>query len=180
MKKLLFSLCALLLMAGCSNQTTTQESTLPTETAAPTASVDTFTSASTNDFYAEAGLTGDDLWTAFDSFQLAPAVATVNPDGSPNVSFVVPGAHTVVDETDYFVFGLAENQTKLNLEANGEGVIMLTGGFGDENGALAGVGARVYFTVVTDADEITKVKAANEKISDESIICKVTDIKSLG
>lgn len=181
MKKLLFSLLALLLMAGCSNQAASpEESTQPTETVTATETIDTFTSASVNDFYADAGLTGDDLWTAFDNFQLAPAVATVNPDGSPNLSFVVPGSHTVVDENDYFVFGLADNQTKLNLEANGEGVVMLTGGFGDENGALSGIGARIYFTVVTDAEEIEKVKAANEKITDTHIICKVTEIKSLG
>lgn len=175
MKKFALTSLAVLLLAGCS-----AADAEPSASASATPETDTFTSASVSDFYGDSGLTDDALWTAFDSFQLTPSVATVNPDGTPNIAVVIPGSHTEVDGNDYFVFGLAENQTKANLQENGEGVMTLVGGFDDEKKALSGIGARVSFTVVTDEEELSAVKEANEKVTDENIVCKVTEIRSLG
>ena len=174
MKKFTMAALAVLLMAGCATSTAAE----PKESL----KADSFTTASTEKTfsYGKTALTGDDLWTAFDSFQLTPSVATVNPDGTPNISVVIPGSHTESEGNDYFVFGLAENQTKKNLESSGEGVMTVVGGFGDEKGALSGVGARISFTVVTDEDEKAAVMKANDKITKDSIICKVTAINPLG
>lgn len=173
MKKLALTSLAVLLLAGCSSSDAGSAAT-------PTPETDSFTSASVSDFYGDSGLKDDALWTAFDSFQLTPSVATVNPDGTPNIAVVIPGSHTAVDGSDYFVFGLADNQTKANLQEKGEGVMTLVGGFDDEKKALSGIGARVSFTVVTDEDELAAVKAANEKVTDENIVCKVTEVRPLG
>lgn len=172
MKKLTMAAMTALLLAGCAT------SAVPTETT----SADSFTTASTEKTfsYGETALTGEALWKAFDSFQLAPSVATVNPDGTPNISVVIPGSHTEYDGNDYFVFGLAENQTKKNLETNGEGAMTVVGGFGDAKGALSGTGARISFTVVTDEDEKAAVMKTNDKITKDSILCKVTAINPLG
>lgn len=172
MKKMTMTALAAVLLAGCAT------ADKPAETAA--ASADSFTSASVSDFYGDSGLSGDTLWAAFDSFQLTPSVATVNPDGTPNIAVVIPGSHTEADGNDYFVFGLADNQTKANLEEKKEGVMTLVGGFDSDKKALSGIGARVSFTVVTDEDEAAAVRNENEKITDENIICRVTEIRPLG
>ncbi len=167
MKKLSFALCALCCLAACSN-------------ASEEPTTDTFTSASVGYYYESAALTGDELWNAFENFQLAPTIATVNPDGSPNLAVFIPAVHTVVEDEEYFVMGLADNQTKLNLEKNKEGIVALYGGYGDEKGPLAGKGARLVFELVEDEDIITKVKASNEIITDQHMILHITEIKPLG
>jgi hypothetical protein len=59
------------------------------------------------------------LFTALKARKAAVSVATTNADGTPNAAVVIPG---VVDEKT-LMFGLADNQTKVNLKERGYAVI---------------------------------------------------------
>ena len=79
------------------------------ETVAP----DAVTSASVADYYASGMLTGDDLMNAINSYTGFYAVASVNPDGTPNIGFYIYGCVKVEDKY-YLQLGLAPNQTTAN------------------------------------------------------------------
>ena len=82
---------------------------------------DAVSSASVADFYGQTALTGDDLMNAINSVSGFYLVTTTNPDNSPNAAFFVFGM--VKHEDHYYVqLSLAENQSRSNLLANGEGV----------------------------------------------------------
>lgn len=51
------------------------------------------------------------------------AVSTVNPDGTPNIGFYILSAAAHEDRL-YLQFGLAENQTRANMEAGSAAVVM--------------------------------------------------------
>ena len=53
------------------------------------AETDAVTSASVADFYADGMLSGDDLMNAINAYSGFYAVASVNPDGTPNLGFYI-------------------------------------------------------------------------------------------
>ena len=77
--------------------------------------VDAVTSASVADYYADGILTGDDLMNAINSYTGFYAVASVNPDGTPNLGFYIYGCVKVEDKY-YLQLGLAPNQTTANVD----------------------------------------------------------------
>ena len=94
---------------------------LCTVSAALAEAPDTYTSASVADYYGAAALTGDDLMNAINSFSGFYLVCTTNPDGSANAGYFIYGC--VKHEDKYYLkMGLAANQSKLNLETNGQGL----------------------------------------------------------
>ena len=192
MKKLLFLLLSLALFSGCSAQMPADEELeaqgwvkdpLNNGYVLEEEKADTFTSASTNDFYGDFALTGDELWTALSEHTVAGITSTVNPDGSPHAAYIMPAQATKVGEDQYFVYTAFGNQTGENFKATGQGVLTLIGGYDttlEAHGPACGIGARIRFTVVTDADEIAAVRAANENIKDSNTIVKVVEVKPLG
>ena len=95
---------------------------------------DAVSSASVADFYGQTALTGDDLMNAINSFSGFYLVTTTNPDNSPNAAFFVFGM--VKHEDHYYVqLSLAENQSRSNLLANGEGVAVYAATPSSEEGA---------------------------------------------
>ena len=62
---------------------------------------DAFTSASTNSYYGDYGLTGDELMEALNSFSGFYVITTVNPDGSPNAAYFVYAC--IKNEDKYYV-----------------------------------------------------------------------------
>ena len=112
---------------------------------------DAVSSASVADFYGQTALTGDDLMNAINSFSGFYLVTTTNPDNSPNAAFFVFGM--VKHEDHYYVqLSLAENQSRSNLLANGEGVAVYAATPSSEEGAkpFATSGARIRFKAITD------------------------------
>lgn len=112
---------------------------------------DAVSSASVADFYADAALTGDDLMNAINAFSGTYLVSTANPDGTPNTAFLV---FSMVKHADkyYLMIGSAENQTKANLLAKGEGMAV----FGanpapDTDKPYPIAGARIWFKALEDA-----------------------------
>lgn len=175
MKRVFSTFLAAVMLAGC-----TASSSAP----AAAASADTVTGASSTEtnYYADAALTGDALWTAFDAYQLAPSLATVNEDGTPHIGVYIPGHHQEMDGEDYFIYGLAPNTSRSNLERTGKGELALYGGYDNEKGPLAGIGARISFEVVTDQKLIDKLAEADEAYKGDSmpLVCHVLEIKPLG
>ncbi len=118
---------------------------------------DVFTSASVANFYEAYGLTGDDLMNAVNSQSGCYLIMTTNPDGTPNAGYFIFAIKKLNDKY-YLQLGLAANQSKLNLEANGEGLAVYAANpTGDKAYAMSG--ARFYFEAIEDADllaELTK------------------------
>lgn len=108
---------------------------------------DGFTSASTRNYYADKALTGDDLMAAANTNAGFYLVCTVNPDGSPNAAVLVFNIKKVEDKY-YLQLGMAENQTKANLEAIGEGLAVYAAVV--EGETAVATGARIYFKTLED------------------------------
>ena len=85
--------------------------------------VDTLTTASVANYYGV--LNGDELMDAINSFSGFYAVASVNPDGTPNIAYFIYGMKKLND-TYYIQLGINPNQTTVNIE-NGSELIAMYG-----------------------------------------------------
>ena len=139
---------------------------------------DTYTSASVADYYGAAALTGDALMDAINSTSGFYLVCTTNPDGSANAGYFIYGC-AELDGKYYLKMGLAENQSRQNLLTNGEGlaVYAATPAGGEEDELYAVSGARMRFTVVTDAEVLAALEIEE---GGSTILCEITETKSLG
>ena len=119
---------------------------------------DTFTSASVANFYGQYGLTGDDLMNAVNSQSGCYIVNTTTPDGSPNAGYFIFAIKKLNDKY-YVQLGLAPNQSKLNLEANGKGLCVYAALPAPDAKQYCVSGARFYFEAIQDQavmDELLK------------------------
>ena len=166
MKKLMYSLllCALLLTAAL----------FP----AMAEGTDAVSSASVADFYGATALTGDELMDAINSTSGFYLVSTTNPDGTPNSAYFIFAMRKNEDKY-YLQLGLAENQSKQNLAANGEGLAVYAATPSSEEGAkpYAVSGARIRFKAVTDEDLL---KVLNPEGREGSLFFEVTEVRPLG
>lgn len=187
MKKNILVLMAIAMLAGCSSNATPSEtpatSAQPESTSQPVANVDTFTSASTGKyFYQESALQDDALWEVIANYAAAPTIATVNPDGTPNLAVFMPGMPMELEGEHYFVFGLADNQTKLNLQEKKVGVLSLYQyNPSAEEKTQRNVGARLNFELVEDSAVIDALNAAYDNgIAETMMVCHVVEVLPLG
>ena len=139
---------------------------------------DAVTSASVADFYGDYGLSGDALMDAINSFSGFYLISTTNPDGTPNSAYFI---YAMVKHEDryYLQLGLAENQSKANLQANGEGLAVYAAAPSTEEGAkpYAVSGARMRFKAVEDQavlDALAELGRAG------SMFFEVVEVKPLG
>ena len=146
--------------------------------AVPAMAEDAVSSASVADFYADAALTGDDLMNVINAFSGTYLVSTANPDGTPNTAFLV---FSMVKHEDkyYLMIGSAENQTKANLLANGNGMAV----FGANPDVAAGdkpypiAGARIWFDALEDA---SLAETLNTSGRPGAMFFEVTAIRPVG
>ncbi len=143
MKKTLSILlaCALLLACACAAAET----------------VDTVTTASVANYYGS--LTGDELMDAVNSYSGFYAVASVNPDGTPNIAYFIYGMKKLND-VYYVQLGINPNQTTANIE-NGSALIAMYGALPAADAQLqsATSGAKMVLKKVEDQailDELLK------------------------
>ena len=108
---------------------------------------DAFTSASVANYYAQYALTGDALMESVNGQTGFYLICTTNPDGSPNAGVFIFAIKKLEDKY-YIQLGLAENQTKANLEATGEGLAVYAVMTADKPYAVSG--ARMYFAEIAD------------------------------
>ena len=140
--------------------------------------VDAVASASVADFYADTALTGDDLMNAINAFSGTYLVSTTNPDGTPNTAFFI---FSMVKHEDayYLQLGLAENQSKANLTANGCGMAVYAANPSGEEGAMpyAVAGARIWFKAIEDEALLAKL---SESARPGAMFFEITEIRPLG
>ena len=134
MKKVLSAVlaCALLLACACATAET----------------VDAVTTASVNNYYGV--LTGDELMDAVNSYSGFYAVASVNPDGTPNIAYFIYGMKKL-NGVYYVQLGINPNQTTVNIE-NGSALIAMYGAIPapDAQPQSATTGAKMVLKKVED------------------------------
>ncbi len=123
-------------------------------------SADSVSAASKANYYAKSSLQGDDLWYAIENRLGAVTMATVNADGSPTIATVIPG---VVKDRSALMFGIAPNQTILNLRERklaALSVYLYTAAATDK--FARNRGARLVLELITDPAIIAKLVEENK------------------
>ncbi|MBQ4581011.1 MAG: hypothetical protein IJA83_10170 [Clostridia bacterium] len=138
--------------------------------------VDAFTSASVANYYADFALTGDDLMNAVNSQSGCYIVNTTNPDGSPNAGYFI-FAIKKLDDKYYVQLGLAANQSKLNLEQNGEGLCVYAALPAADGKPYCVSGARFYFEAIEDQAVIDALMADARQ---GAMFFEITEVLPLG
>ena len=142
--------------------------------ASPSVSVDTFTSASTSNYYASYALAGDDLMNSVNNQNGFYLICTTNPDGSPNAGVFIFAIKKLNDKY-YVQLGLSANQTKLNLESTGEGLGVYAVMTEDKPYAVSG--ARFYFKAIEDQAVTDALVAEN---GESYMFFEITEVLPLG
>ena len=135
---------------------------------------DAVTSASVVDYYGTV-LTPAQLVESISAYNGFFAVATVNPDNTPNIGFFIFSAAEYEGKL-YLQFGLAENQTRANME-RGSAVMVMYAPVPTE-GAYATVGARLICEKVADEALVAKLMEIMPQKS--NLIYEVTLIRPIG
>jgi len=138
--------------------------------------VDAFTSASVANYYTDFALTGDDLMNAVNSQSGCYIVNTTNPDGSPNAGYFI-FAIKKLDDKYYLQLGLAANQSKLNLEQNGEGLCVYAALPAADGKPYCVSGARFYFEAIEDQAVIDALMADARQ---GAMFFEITEVLPLG
>ena len=136
---------------------------------------DTITSASVVDYFGTA-LEGDELMNAINSFTGFYAVTTVNPDGTPLTGFFIYSCVKDEDGNYYLGLGLAENQSRANILANGQ-VYAMYAQLPGEGATYPTTGARMTLELVTDE---AKAAALNTTGYATTLFAKIIAIRPLG
>ena len=149
-----------------------------TETEASSDSgVEAVSSASVMDYYGDYGISGDELMEAINTPSGSYVISTVNEDGTPLAGFFV---YSMLKEEDtyYLMLGLAENQTRENLERDKVAMALYAANPEEDAEAKYAVsGARMYLELVTDEKLVEKLNTSGY---DTAMICEVKWIKPLG
>ena len=129
-------------------------------------------------YYGHAALAGDDLMNAVNSQSGCYLVSTTNPNGTPNTAYFVFGIKKL-DDKYYLQLGLAENQSKANLTANGNGLAVYAANPSTEEGAKAYAvsGARIWFDTIEDQAVIDALSA---EARPGAMFFEITEVKPLG
>ena len=134
-------------------------------------------SASVTDYYGDFALSGDELMEAVNGPSGSYVVSTVNEDGSPLAGFFVFSMSKDAD-THYVLLGLAENQTRENLERTGKAMALYAANPDKDAPAQYAVsGARMELELVTDEELTEKLNTTGY---DTTMICEVKSVRSLG
>ena len=138
---------------------------------------DTFATASVADYYAASALTGDDLMNAVNGQSGCYLISTTNPDGTPNTAYFI-FAIKKLDDNYYLQLGLAENQSKANLLANGNGLAVYAAN--PEEGAkpYAVAGARIRFVAIEDQAVVDALNA--DAARPGALFFEIVEVKPLG
>ncbi len=143
-------------------------------------SIDSISKASTTNYYTKTSISGEDLWKALESYQLSVSIATVNADGSPNAAVVIPG---VTADRQHLYFGLAANQTGINMKERKLIVLTATGYTppkGDQK--MSYTGARIIAEYVSDPELQKKLVEQNKdkKATANTYFLKIVKVLPIG
>ena len=138
---------------------------------------DTFATASVADYYAANALTGDDLMNAVNGQSGCYLISTTNPDGTPNTAYFI-FAIKKLDDKYYLQLGLAENQSKANLLANGNGLAVYAANPEADAKPYAVAGARIRFVAIEDQAIVEKLNA--DVARPGALFFEIVEVKPLG
>lgn len=138
---------------------------------------DTFATASVADYYAANALTGDDLMNAVNGQSGCYLISTTNPDGTPNTAYFI-FAIKKLDDKYYLQLGLAENQSKANLLANGNGLAVYAANPETDAKPYAVAGARIRFVAIEDQAIVEKLNA--DVARPGALFFEIVEVKPLG
>ena len=133
------------------------------------------TTASVVDYYGTA-LEGDDLMNAINSYKGFYTVTTINPDGTPLTGFFVYSCVKDEEGNYYLGLGLAENQSRANILANGQ-VYAVYAQLPEEGAGYPTTGARMTLEFVTDE---AKAAALNTSGYATMLFAKIVAVRPLG
>lgn len=137
--------------------------------------VDGISGASTKNYYEKGALTDDGLMTVITEKSAGFVLSTVNPDGSPNAGVFIPGIVSGVSGK-ILKFGMARNQTRINIERTKLAVMTVYKYDQDSpNEQLKHQGARLSLKLIQASDP---EPAKNSKFS--VIKMEITRIAPLG
>ncbi len=114
--------------------------------------IDVIASASKKYHYSKTSLTGKALQQVINAHQATFVLSTTNPDNSPNAGVFIP--EMTSDST--VKFGLAENQTRQNIEKTKKAVLTVYKFLPEEIGKSSPQGARLIL-------ELIEEKSVNQK-----------------
>lgn len=149
---------------------------LPMAALAETPAADAFTSASVANYYGQYALSGDDLMNAVNSQTGFYLLCTANPDGSANAGVFIFAIRKLEDKY-YIQMGLADNQTKANLEANGKGLAVYAALPAEGAKPYAVAGARFCFEAITDQAVVDALMA---EARPGAMFFEITEVLPLG
>ncbi len=129
---------------------------------------DVFTGASTKSHFKENSLTGKSLQQVINSHDAAFVLSTVNPDNSPNAAVFIPA----MASDSEIKFGLAENQSRKNIERTKRAVLTVYRYLPKESRENRHQGARL----ILELDE----KQSVDKTTHKMLIMKIRQILPLG
>ncbi len=138
---------------------------------------DAVTTASVANYYG--ALTGDELMNAINSYSGFYAVASVNPDGTPNIAYFIYGM-IKLNDVYYIQLGINPNQTTANIE-NGSALIAMYGALPAADAQLqsATSGAKMILKKVEDEAILAELlKTAPEGYT--PMYYEVTETRPLG
>lgn len=140
--------------------------------------IDSISAASTNMYYEESSLTGEALMTSIANREGAVAIATTNPDGTPNIATTIPG----VASDKHLSFGIVPNQTTNNLFGNKIAVMSYYVYEAQEEDKFErNKGARLVLQLVEDEATIKELREANpDTTSDTTIFTEIVKVLPLG
>ena len=138
---------------------------------------DTFATASVADYYAANALTGDALMNAVNGQSGCYLISTTNPDGTPNTAYFI-FAIKKLDDKYYLQLGLAENQSKANLLANGNGLAVYAANPEADAKPYAVAGARIRFVAIEDQAIVDTLNA--DAARPGALFFEIVEVKPLG
>lgn len=138
--------------------------------------IDAFATASIRYYYEESSLKEDALLEAIKNRDCAISVSTVNPDGTPNAAVVIPE----VANEETLMFGLADNQTKVNL-MNDKNAVITAYIYSPDAEAKTdrNIGARIKVEYIDDEALIEELMASTEA-REGTIFVRIIEILPLG
>ena len=145
-------------------------------------SADSISKASTGIYYGKTSIAGEDLWKALETYECAISVATVNADGTPNAAVAIPG---VTADRAYLYFGLAPNQTGVNIKERKFAVVTAYSYTPPSKSAdkkMLSIGARIIVEYVSDPATIARLIEENKdkKASASTIFMKIVKVLPIG
>lgn len=147
------------------------------DTSGGTPSTDAVTTASvTTGLYGN--MSQQELLDAIAAYSGVSVVSTVNADGTPNIAIFTPGA---AGDDSHIVFGFADNATKANLLRDKVAKMVFDiPNTAAETKEERHQGAVVKLELEEDQDVLADLMASNDRITENSLVCRIVEVLPVG